>query len=86
MLDCATNRSVGFGRYKGHRFAGEFTLPLRLFSPGHDLFIKVDRRSWVFDEAGWIEIPTAPNLTKVSLSMISAEAYSQLDHSISRAI
>ena len=72
MLDCATNRSVGIGRYRGHPFAGEFTLPLHLFSPLHDLFIKVDRRSWFFDEAGWIEIPTVPSVTKVSLSMISA--------------
>ena len=76
MLDCTTNRRVGIGCYRGHPFAGELTLPLRLFSPVHDLFIKVDRRSWFFDEAGWIEIPSVPNLSKVSLSMISTEAYS----------
>ncbi len=76
MLDCATNHSIGIALYRGHRFGGEFTLPLHLFSPIHDLFIKVDRRSWFFDEAGWIEIPSVPNLTNVSLSMISAEAYS----------
>src|SRR6516225_5421651 len=58
MLDCATNHSVGIGRYQGHPFAGEFALPLHPFSPNHDLFIKVDRRSWFFDEGGWIEIPT----------------------------
>src|SRR5215471_6339642 len=46
MLDCATNRSVGIGRYQGHPFAGGLALPLHLFSPVHDLFIKVDRRSW----------------------------------------
>ena len=86
MLDCATNQSIGIAPYRGHPFAGEFTLPLHLFSPIHDLFIKVDRRSWFFDEAGWIEIPVVPNLKKVSLSMISAEAYSQRDHSRSRAI
>src|SRR5437773_1941009 len=72
ILDCTTNRSVGIGRYRGHPFAGEFALPLNLFSPVHDLFIKVDRRSWFFDEAGWIEIPSVPSLTKVALSMISA--------------
>lgn len=72
MLDCMTNRCVGIGRYRGHPFAGEFTFPLHLFSPVHDLFIKVDRRSWFFDEAGWIEIPGVPSLTNVSLSMISA--------------
>jgi LmbE family N-acetylglucosaminyl deacetylase len=72
VLDCATNRSIGIARYRGHPFAGEFTLPLHLFSPIHDLFIKVDRRSWFFDEAGWIEIPSVPSLTKVALSMISS--------------
>jgi len=76
MLDCATNHSIGIARYRGHPFGGELTLPLHLFSPIHDLFIKVDRRSWFFDEAGWIEIPSVPSLTKVSPSMISAEAYS----------
>jgi LmbE family N-acetylglucosaminyl deacetylase len=75
ILDCTTNRSVGIGRYLGNPFSGEFTIPLDLFSPVHDLFIKVDRRSWFFDEAGWIEIPAVPSLTKVSMSMISAEAY-----------
>jgi hypothetical protein len=76
VLDCATNRSIGIARYRGHPFAGEFTLPLHLFSPIHDLFIKVDRRSWFFDGAGWIEIPGVPSLARIALSMISAEAYS----------
>jgi LmbE family N-acetylglucosaminyl deacetylase len=76
VLDCTTNRSIGIARYRGHPFAGEFTLPLQLFSPIHDLFVKVDRGSWFFDEAGWIEIPGVPSLTKVAPSMISAEGYS----------
>jgi LmbE family N-acetylglucosaminyl deacetylase len=76
MLDCATNQSIGIARYRGHPFAGEFTLPLHLFSPIHDLFIKVDRRPRFFDEAGWIEIPSVPSLTKVTPSMISTDAYS----------
>jgi len=72
MLDCATNRSTGIARYRGHPFAGELTLPLHPFSPLHDLFIKLDRRSWFFDEAGWIEIPSVPSLSDVALSMVSA--------------
>jgi hypothetical protein len=72
MLDCATNHSIGIAHYRGHPFAGEVALPLHLFSSLHDLFIKVDRRSWFFDEAGWIEIPGVPSLTKAALSMISA--------------
>jgi hypothetical protein len=82
MLDCATNRSIGIARYRGQPFAGEFTLPLHLFSPIHDLFIKVDRRWWFFDEAGWIEIPP----TKVARSMIFAEGYSHRNDSKSLAI
>jgi LmbE family N-acetylglucosaminyl deacetylase len=74
MLDCATNRSIGIARYRGQPFAGEFTLPLHLFSPIHDLFIKVDRRGWFFDEAGWIEVPSVPSLAQVARSMIFAEA------------
>ena len=72
MLDCATNHNIGVARYRGNLFAGELKLPLDLFSPVHDLFVKVDRRSWFFDESGWIEIPGMPSLTKVALSMISA--------------
>ena len=72
MLDCATNHSIGIARYRGHPLAGEFAIPLHLFSPIHELFIKVDRRSWFFDEAGWIEIPGVPSLTNAALSMISA--------------
>jgi hypothetical protein len=72
MLDCTTNRSVAIDGYRGHLFAGELMVPLHLFSPVHDLFIKVDRRSWFFDEAGWIEIPTVPRLAKVAMSMTSA--------------
>jgi len=66
ILDCATDRSIGVARYRGHRFAGEFTVPMHLFSPIHDLFIKVDRRSLFFDEAGWIEIPSVPSAKGLS--------------------
>ena len=76
VWDCATNRSIGIARYRGHPFAGELTLPLHLFSPIHDLFIKVDRRSLFFDEAGWIAIPGLPNLASIALSVISAGAHS----------
>jgi LmbE family N-acetylglucosaminyl deacetylase len=72
MSDCATNQRIAIVRYRGHPFAGEFALPLHLFSPIHDLFIKIDRRSWFFDKAGWIEIPGVPSLTNVALSLISA--------------
>jgi LmbE family N-acetylglucosaminyl deacetylase len=86
MLDCATNRKVGIAHYRGQPFSGQFTLPLHLFSPIDDLFIKVDRRWWFFDEAGWIEIPSMPSLTKTARSMIFAEAHPDRDHSNNLAI
>ena len=80
MLDCKTNRSVGIGRYRGHPFAGEFTVPLDLFSPLHDLFVKVDRDWWFFDDAGWIEIPSLTEIARAR-SMSFAEAYPHSGHS-----
>jgi hypothetical protein len=32
--------------------------------------------AWFFDEAGWIVIPSVPNLPSIAVSMISAEAHS----------
>jgi LmbE family N-acetylglucosaminyl deacetylase len=75
MLDCETNTCIGIARYRGNAFGGEFTVPLGIFSPTHDLFIKVHRRWWFFDEAGWTEIPGVPSLSKVAQSMVCADAY-----------
>lgn len=44
-------------RYSGNAFTGTFTVAVDSFSPGHPLFIKLQRRSLFFDEAGWIEAP-----------------------------
>jgi GT2 family glycosyltransferase/LmbE family N-acetylglucosaminyl deacetylase len=61
MFDCVTRERVGAAQYRGDGFAGEFTIPLDIFSPAHALFVKLERRSWFFDEAGWFETPpTAP--------------------------
>jgi LmbE family N-acetylglucosaminyl deacetylase len=76
MLDCATNRSIGIARYRSQSFGGEIAVPLHLFPPIHDLFIKVDRRSWFFDEAGWMEIPGVPSPARTDQPLISVEEYS----------
>ncbi|MEP7015671.1 MAG: PIG-L family deacetylase [Verrucomicrobiota bacterium] len=47
------------GHYRGDAFAGEFAIPIDLFSPAHALFVKLERRSLFFDEAGWVEVPPA---------------------------
>ena len=59
MLDCATLERTAVARFRGSMFAGEFTIPIDRFSSGRGLFVKLERRSWFFDESGWLEIPTA---------------------------
>ena len=57
MSDCATGRCLGSARYYGNVFAGELTIPTDTFSSVNSLFVKLERRSWFFDEVGWLEIP-----------------------------
>jgi LmbE family N-acetylglucosaminyl deacetylase len=66
LIDYATERRVGIARYVGNAFAGEIAIPLDLFSPEHALFIKLERPSWFFDEAGWLEIPGAAHPGQVA--------------------
>jgi LmbE family N-acetylglucosaminyl deacetylase len=65
MSDCASGRSLGSAQYCGNAFAGELTVPIDTFSTAHALFVKLERRSWFFDEAGWLEIPPAVRLGPV---------------------
>jgi LmbE family N-acetylglucosaminyl deacetylase len=58
-FDSATLESIAMGRYRGNSFAGEITIPIDIFLPTHPVFVKLERRSWFFDEAGWLEVPTA---------------------------
>jgi LmbE family N-acetylglucosaminyl deacetylase len=59
LMDLNTRCSRLITRYSGNRFGGELEIPLAIFSPEHPLFLKLERRGWFFDEAGWIEIPLA---------------------------
>jgi hypothetical protein len=58
LLDCSNLQRVATAQYDGDAFAGELTMPVDLFSPEHLLFLKMQRRSWFFDEAGWLEVPS----------------------------
>ena len=66
MLDAATGRGAHTARYAGNGFSGKLFLSLELFSQRHPLFVKLQRRSWFFDEAGWFEIPATVPLEPMS--------------------
>ncbi len=59
MLDADTLKPMAVARYRGNPFTGELAIPIDIFSSGHALFVKLERRSWFFDEAGWLEVPSA---------------------------
>lgn len=56
LIDCATGAISAVGRYLGDAFSAEIFLPLHAFANSRPVFVKLDRRVWFFDEAGWIEI------------------------------
>jgi hypothetical protein len=55
LVDCGTCEPIRVAQYDGDAFAGEFAIPLDVFSPAHAIFVKLERRLWFFDEAGWLE-------------------------------
>src|SRR5438552_1289984 len=71
LRDAATERRVGVARYRGNAFAGELTIPIDIFSSAPALFVKLERRSWFFDEAGLLEIPAAIHPRQIISSNIA---------------
>jgi LmbE family N-acetylglucosaminyl deacetylase len=67
-FDCATDQRLCTARYRGHAFAGELAVPIDIFSPRDPLFVKLERRSWFFDEAGWLEIPATVRREAIAAS------------------
>ncbi len=59
LIDRATGAIASVGRYLGDAFRAEILLPLHGFAAGRRVFVKLDRRVWFFDEAGWLEIAAA---------------------------
>jgi len=59
ILDSASLDSVAEGQYRGNALAGQLTIPVSIFSSASAIFVKLERRSWFFDEAGWLELPPA---------------------------
>jgi len=73
MFDCVTQERLDAARYRGDVFAGEFVVPVGIFSPVYALFVKVERRGWFFDEAGWLELPAAVHPEPVAVEAFTAE-------------
>jgi LmbE family N-acetylglucosaminyl deacetylase len=59
MLDSASRGQALVAQYCGNAFIGQLIIPVSRFSSVHPIFVKLERRSWFFDEAGWLEIPPA---------------------------
>jgi len=59
VLDSVSLESVAEVKYYGNAFAGQLTIPVSIFSSASTIFVKLERRSWFFDEAGWLELPPA---------------------------
>jgi LmbE family N-acetylglucosaminyl deacetylase len=59
MRAVGSEQRIGAAQYRRNGFGGVLTIPIDIFSPAHALFVKLERRSWFFDEAGWLEIPAA---------------------------
>lgn len=59
MVDSASLDGLVEAQYSGNAFSGQLTIPLNIFSSASAIFVKLERRSWFFDEAGWLEIPPA---------------------------
>jgi len=57
MLESSSLDCIAEAQYCGNAFAGGLTIPVSIFSSASAIFVKLERRSWFFDEAGWVKIP-----------------------------
>jgi len=73
MFDWVSGERLEAARYRGDAFTGELMVPIDAFSPDHALFVKLERRGWFFDEAGWLELPPAMHSAAVVTEAFSAE-------------
>jgi hypothetical protein len=68
-----TAEHLATGQYSGNAFSGKLVLSIDAFSANHALFVKLDRRGWFFDEAGWLELPAAVHSELVVADACTAE-------------
>jgi len=68
LLDCSNLERVAIAQYHGGVFGGELAIPTDMFSTAHAMFVKLQARSWFFDEAGWLEVPSARSVQVIAPS------------------
>ena len=71
LLDCASGDVAAIGSYRGDAFRAEISLPLPSLATSAPLYVKLDRRIWFFDEAGWVEVPPLPLTQAVPFSELA---------------
>jgi LmbE family N-acetylglucosaminyl deacetylase len=67
------DEQLAAGHYCGDAYVGELVFPIDAFSANHALFVKLERRGWFFDEAGWLELPAAVDPETVAAEAFAAE-------------
>ena len=61
LIDQATGEIAGVGRYRGDAFRAQISLATHSFASHRALYLKLNRRIWFFDEAGWLALdPLSP--------------------------
>ena len=73
IFDQVNDEQLATGQYSGDACAGELVVPINAFSPNHAVFVKLERRGWFFDEAGWLELPAAVHSEPVAAEAFAAE-------------
>jgi hypothetical protein len=71
LLDCASEEVAAIGSYRGDAFRAEILLPLNGLATSQPVYLKLDRRVWFFDEAGWLEVPAIAVPMETSLAALA---------------
>lgn len=68
ISDIGRGRNLAPASYRGGAFSGALEIPMSIFSSQYPLFIKIERRGWFFDEAGWLELSAYVRMRAASRS------------------
>lgn len=76
VTDLKTRHRIAIATYRGNAFHGTVALPITRFAEDRPIYLKLNRRSYFFDEAGWLEI--APDRTLVKSEPFSLQGRARL--------